>query len=216
MEPPVEFTYKGVTYKRNPDSKKWAGRVYYNAPRKSGRGFLHRDIYADIHGPIPKGMNIHHQDHNPFNNEPPNLVMMTASEHQRHHREHEGKFSEERLKIHRETTLVAAAEWHRSEEGRAWHRQHGKAMWENPKMGTFTCPECGVQHQGYFPTRGDVKNRYCSGKCRQRGDKRLGKYEKYMEEVVCPMCSSIFKRMRGRVTPKTCSSTCGAKMRWQR
>jgi rubredoxin len=215
MDHPVEIEYRGVVYKRNPESPEWPKRVYYQAPRKSGRSYLHRDIYADTTGVLPAGMHVHHRDHDPFNNDPLNLVVLTPSDHQKLHREHNGKFDEARMEIHRATTLKEAAKWHGSEEGLAWHRENGKKVWESREPdGVFTCPECGTEHQGYFANRGDSgESRYCSGACRQRGDKRLGKYEAYKEDAVCPMCGVSFKRWRGR--SKTCSRSCGAKLRWR-
>ncbi len=215
-EPPIEVQYKGVTYKRNPESPEWPKRVYYQAPRKSGRGYLHRDIYMDIHGLLTEGMHVHHVDHDPFNNDPSNLVALSASDHQKLHREHNGKFDEERMEIHRRTTLVAAAKWHGSEAGRAWHREHGKHTWENRQPdGKYTCPECGKEHEGFFANRGEpVAERYCSSACRQRGDLRNGKYEAYKEDAVCLFCGAAFKRWRGKGV-KTCSRSCGAKLRWR-
>jgi len=217
MEPPAEIEYRGVMYKRNPESSEWSKRVYYLAPRGSGRSYLHRDVYVDTYGAILEGHHIHHRDFDPFNNVPENLVALSPSEHQKLHRERNGKFDEERLAIHRATTLKAAAEWHGSEEGRAWHREHGKRTWEGRSPdGVFTCPECGTEHAGYFANRGEpTKERYCSSSCRQRGDRRQGKRENWGEEVSCAFCGNAFKRIPS-TQQETCSRSCGAKLRWQR
>lgn len=209
MEQPETVDYQGVTYKRKPDSDEWSKRVYYQAPRGSGRGYLHRDIYSDLHGSIPKGMQVHHADHDPFNNDPTNLVLLTPKEHRQ---EHARKFDEERMEIFRRTTLAAAAEWHGSEEGIAWHREHGKQTWANRTASSFTCPECGAAHEGHFPERSGPE-RYCSGRCRQRGDAKNGKYR---EEAICPICSEPFMRMRGKTGAATCSRPCGRKLMSQR
>lgn len=214
MEPPEQVEYDGVIYKRNPTSDDWPKRVYYQAPRKSGRGYLHRDIYADVHGKIPSRAHIHHIDENPFNNDPMNLLAMTPSEHQKLHRALNGKFDEERMEIHRRTTLAAAAEWHGSEAGLAWHREHGKRIWEDRKPdGVFICPECEAVHEGYFASRTSGQARYCSSACRQRGDRRSGKHKDWGEEVSCAICGGIFKRLR--VKQKTCSRKCGAALQWR-
>lgn len=209
MNPPVQVVYEGVTYKRNPGSDDWPKRVYYQAPRGSGRGYLHRDVFTDTHGPIPRGMHVHHKDHDPFNNDPSNLALMTPKEHRQ---EHARKFTEERLKIHRETTLAAAAKWHGSAEGIAWHQEHGRRTWENRKTTTFTCPECSTEHEGHFPERGG-ETRYCSSACRQRAEWRA---RKYWETATCVICSSAFEKSKGRKRQETCSRSCGAKLRWRR
>lgn len=45
----------------------------------------HRFIYETINGPIPKGYHVHHRDHDPINNDPSNLQLLTAREHALHH-----------------------------------------------------------------------------------------------------------------------------------
>jgi hypothetical protein len=154
-------------------------------------------------------MHVHHDDHDPFNNDPSNLVLMTPKEHRQ---EHARKFDEARMEIFRKTTLAAAAEWHASAEGIAWHREHGRRTWENRKTSTFTCPECGAKHEGHFPGRNSGK-RYCSSACRQRVERRE---RKYWETASCLICSADFGRPKGRGLPETCSRSCGAKLRWRR
>ena len=58
---------------------------WYN--KKSRRVFTHHVRYCEHHGldRVPPGMVVHHIDHNRSNNDPSNLVMMTASEHTRLH-----------------------------------------------------------------------------------------------------------------------------------
>ena len=46
---------------------------------------LHRVVYEDNYGPIPKGHHVHHKDHNRHNNCIENLELLTASEHLRYH-----------------------------------------------------------------------------------------------------------------------------------
>lgn len=51
--------------------------------------YLHRDVYRDHHGPIPDGYHVHHVDHDPDNNDPSNLAVISPSDHARHHGEHQ-------------------------------------------------------------------------------------------------------------------------------
>ena len=209
MNPPIQVVYKGVTYKRNPGSDDWPKRVYYRAPRGSGRSYLHRDVFADTYGAIPRGMHVHHKDHDPFNNNASNLALKTPKEHRQ---EHARKFDEARMEIFRRTTLAAAAQWHGSEQGIAWHRKQGRRSWENRETTTFMCPECNAEHEGHFPGR-ETARRYCSSACRQRADRRT---RKYWEAATCLICSIDFERPKGNGRPETCSRACGAKLRWQR
>lgn len=46
---------------------------------------LHRLIYEEVYGPIPKGYAIHHIDGDKTNNNPGNLMILTKSNHHRLH-----------------------------------------------------------------------------------------------------------------------------------
>src|SRR3954470_16664348 len=86
--------------------------------RKSRR--LHRAVWEHHHGPVPAGYHVHHVDEDRANNGPGNLALLPGSKHLSHHT------------IKREMWFgtkarAAAAEWHRSDEGRVWHREHAAA-----------------------------------------------------------------------------------------
>lgn len=61
------------------------GRKYYRDDHGLYRSYapnfsmLHRDIWEAENGPIPDGYRIRHQDHNPENNDPGNLIADTAT-----------------------------------------------------------------------------------------------------------------------------------------
>ena len=46
---------------------------------------LHRLIYEEVYGPIPKGYTIHHIDGDKTNNNPSNLMLLTKSNHHKLH-----------------------------------------------------------------------------------------------------------------------------------
>ena len=52
---------------------------------KDSAKYLHRVIWEENHGAIPKGMLIHHKDNNPENNDIDNLQLVTTQEHRRIH-----------------------------------------------------------------------------------------------------------------------------------
>lgn len=41
----------------------------------------HRVVWEEAHGPIPSGMQVHHKDHDRFNNRLDNLEVLTTEEH---------------------------------------------------------------------------------------------------------------------------------------
>ena len=48
-------------------------------------GSIHRKVWENANGKIPKGHHIHHIDGNPYNNELSNLMCLTAEEHSKLH-----------------------------------------------------------------------------------------------------------------------------------
>ena len=117
------IVYKGEKYHRYPKHKQRPQQVYYIAhtSRKLGPKRLHREIYKDNHGPIPRGMVVHHKDGNPLNNSINNLVLETLSDHQSHHAS-----EPKRVERARETIKIArisASKWHKSPTGLAWHKR---------------------------------------------------------------------------------------------
>lgn len=97
------------------DGNRWRLHAdgYY---RYSKRGLLHRAIYEKAHGPLADGLHVHHDDHNPLNNDPSNLVAKTPAEH-----------------------------WaeHHDERGAAWHSKGGHATWANAEYREYICKQCG-------------------------------------------------------------------------
>jgi len=59
-------------------------------------GLLHRYIYEQYNGPIPKGYIVHHDNGIKTDNAPKNLIMMTRGEHNKLH--HKGKLHTEEAK----------------------------------------------------------------------------------------------------------------------
>ncbi|MGH3579505.1 MAG: HNH endonuclease signature motif containing protein, partial [Mycobacterium sp.] len=82
--------WNGIPFYRYPDSPVTAHQRYYSPHigyRRKGVESLHREIWKAAHGPIPKGHEIHHTDHDWNNNEPANLVCLPGEDHRQHHRE---------------------------------------------------------------------------------------------------------------------------------
>lgn len=203
-EPPISVLFEGVVYKRNPDGKQRSHRVYYQAPRGSGRETLHRDIWrrANPGKTIPRGWHIHHKDEDPFNNDPSNLVLLSPKQHGEEHAEP----ASEQQRGHLERVRPLAAAWHSSPEGIAWHREHGHKSWEGREGVERECTECGETFLAMFESRG----RLCSRKCIARMHRREGRDKR---QATCPICGAEFAQNKYRPVPETCGQKCGAQLR---
>jgi hypothetical protein len=71
--PLVEFN--GKTYCYHPPTG------YYYSSDRTPKTLLHRDMWEHYHGPIPKGMDIHHKDRNRIHNVIENLEIIDHAEH---------------------------------------------------------------------------------------------------------------------------------------
>jgi hypothetical protein len=71
---PKSISYRGDKYTMH--------NGYY---RSADYKFLHKEIYKHSKGEIPKGMDVHHKDHNRGNNDPSNLVLIKEVDHLRGH-----------------------------------------------------------------------------------------------------------------------------------
>ena len=165
------MVYGDVTYSRDLESEN-KGAHYWRAPRGSGLPDLHRRIYEEHHGPIPKGHHVHHVDLDPTNNHPSNLVALTPSEHRKVHPGHDLQ-SPENLALLDSIRPLS----HESARQNGLYSRIGKKRWEGispeeraqivkdqwAKIETKTkpCEWCG---EDFTYKRRDA--RFCSSKCR--------------------------------------------------
>lgn len=133
---------------------------------KSGPSSLHRAKWEHYRGPIPEGFDIHHRDGDGTNNRLSNLEMVDRREHQREHSLEGHK--QGKLKPPTKLARERAAEWHRSEEGRQWHVQHGKRTWERREWHWCECQECGRLFRSPYPKRA----KFCHLNCKMTALRR--------------------------------------------
>lgn len=207
------IVYKGIKFRRYPNSPSWADRVYYvpNAShRKRGTGRLHQEIWKDANGPIPAGYEIHHKDHNPLNNALDNLELITVADHRAHH---DKGYTEEELRILRlrlEHARVSASNWHKSEEGREWHRELAHLANEARYLVTITCQQCGKSFEADNITVASGRGKYCSNACKTRA-----RYQSGVDNIqrACAFCGREFTA--NRYSPQRfCSRTCAIGLRF--
>lgn len=200
--PAVETVeYNGITFRRYPESDNPADREYFRPSGdqiRNGVEALHREIWKDANDvdEIPDGHLIHHSDGDTGNNASENLECVTPSEHVRRHPDM-GDLTDEEI----EKGVEAAKKWHKSDEGRKWHKQHWKeslgAVFENPK--TKDCEQCGDEFV-YFTTA-----RFCSNACKAKARRERGDDD---EQRICVICRNPFTVNKYKEQP-TCSRSCG-------
>lgn len=204
-----EITYRGIKFRRYPDSDNRTERVYFTpgtADRLNGVGRLHQEIYKDHYGPIPDGYHVHHIDDDPLNNSPENLAIVPDSEHVADHSRRWHATNPQESQAHMDHMQKLAAAWHRSDEGRAWHREHGKRTWENRPAVSKQCDSCGSTFVD--KTLGN-KARFCSNKCKTRWRRAVGLDR---VERICAICGSEFTTNKyGKA--RTCSRSCRYRLR---
>jgi hypothetical protein len=103
-------------------------------------------MWFDAYGEIPKGMQVHHKDHNAFNNSLDNFELVDRSEHARAHAKDRLKKDPEHLKKFHAKGIIAAAQWHGSPEGIEWHKAHSKRFeFGKFNFGNKNCEQCGKE-----------------------------------------------------------------------
>lgn len=168
------------------------------------RKYLHQYIWEKHFGEIPKGYEIHHIDGDTCNNLLNNLQMLDIKSHKRlHWNDYKKEWARKNIK---ENALPKAIEWHKSEDGKEWH----KANYEKNKdkfhqKQEFECQTCGEMFIG---TNNGV-NRFCSNNCKSSFRRKSG-----VDNITrtCSICNSEFVTNKySKAT--TCSRGCSAKLR---
>ena len=141
--------------------RKWPSDSYLSRGGKK----LHRDVWRNAFGEIPEKCHIHHKDNNPLNNTIENLECLPAKEHlqktmqERIARGHNQGFGDK--------AREKAADWHKSEEGRLWHKRNAERTknWTKWERTEKTCPICNKQFNG-IERKSGYSQKYCSVNCK--------------------------------------------------
>lgn len=138
----------------------WPNETYFARGGKK----LHRDVWSSAFGPIPDGHHIHHRDANPKNNALSNLECIEAREHFKLTWEQSSKREKRDFS---DLARERAAEWHRSEEGRLWHkrlaeRTQGWTKWRREQM---ACLWCSKLFEGIVRKSGN-QQKFCHPNCK--------------------------------------------------
>lgn len=206
--------YKSVLDRQYFDGKtftKYVGNDYYWWKVSSSQGkyvagqsvSMHRYVWEFHNGEIPDGYQIHHKDHNRANNTLSNLELVETVEHCRYHMRKRAEKDPNHWKPALERAREAAKEWHKSEEGRAWHREHAKKTAHRVETHgiKMTCTWCGKTYKGLAKAR---KKGFCSASC--QGMARNASGVDHIERN-CTICNNTF--MANKYSKrKTCSTEC--------
>jgi hypothetical protein len=182
------------------------GRYLQSREEINGERLLHRQVWVQHHGPIPKGHHIHHKDGDWQNNDISNLECVEKSEHHRQHmaeRWMDAAYREKTVK-ELEQAQEAAKAWHSTEEGLQFHSEIGRLSWKNRHPVKLKCEVCGTDYEA---KRTEVA-KYCSRACRMSVFYRAS----FTDTRKCEHCGKEFAASRHRTT-RFCSRTCSARSR---
>lgn len=189
METPKYIIYNGIKFCRDEKTGYYLNSTIHKR--------LHRYIWEQEVGDIPKGCQIHHIDGNKANNDISNLAIMTAAGHQRLHGQEQKR--KEACRENIKKAIQAAPAWHHSEAGRKWHSEHMQGF-KHPRL-IKTCEYCGEKYEG------TKQQRFCSNKCKAAWRRKSGKDD---VERVCEQCGKVFKTSKYDDI-KLCSLECAHK-----
>lgn len=194
------IVYKGYSYVRYPSAKQRSHRVYYKrSGYHQGEKYLHRTIWMDSFGEIPKGHEVHHKDENPLNNDIDNLECLTKKGHRE---KHELTIEQiEKSKIHLDKIRHLATDWHKTEEGKESTRRAAKISWDKREPIDVTCIQCSLVFKSRMLTN---KDKYCSRNCSAKY-RRANKLDHSIFK--CSICDSEFSSNKTNPS-KTCSMKC--------
>ena len=166
---------------------------------------MHIYVWEFYNGKVPKGCEIHHIDFDKSNNDISNLQLLTISEHRKLHSD---LLIDEQRASKRENfntnARPKAIEWHKSEDGRLWHKQQYEIT-KNAlhKIVEKQCIQCGKTFSG------EIKCKFCSNACKSAYRRTQG-----LNNVIriCVICGNEFATDKYKHSV-TCSRKCAAKYR---
>lgn len=155
---------------------------------------LHRKIWEDSNGKIPKGFQIHHKDGDRTNNNLENLECISHSQHVKLHWKTNGEYLTEKVR----ENIKKAGEWRKTEEGRKYYSIHAKDVWKNSPKHFRKCSVCEKEYECYERNI----SKYCSRTCKHEKAKIA-----YREIRQCVICKNEFEAFKHNRTA-TCSKEC--------
>lgn len=195
--------YDGIKFYR--DNKGYWLSSKCHGISKSKR--LHVYVWEKYNGAVPKGYHVHHIDHDTDNNDIENLQLIEKFKHLQYHaRLQDKKWLKQNLD---ENARPKAVEWHKSEEGREWHRKHYEEM--KDKLYTtvhIKCAECGKETEAGISGAG---NKFCSNKCKTMHRRKSG-IDNILQK--CEICGKEYNTNKYNPA-RYCSKECRVRGRYE-
>lgn len=194
--------FNGITF--IPDDK-----GYYRA-KTDFKLYMHRYVWEFYNTKIPEHYEVHHKDFDRSNNDISNLQLLSEIEHKKLHGTLLTEEQRNRKRINlNENARPKAIEWHKSEEGRAWHKEQ---ITKQHQLGVFKheliCTNCGKSYVGEIKS----KNTFCSNACKSAYRRKTGKD---LDKRICEICGNTFLANKYKPTV-TCSRSCACKLSHRR
>lgn len=201
--------YNGKIYRRYPDSSNLSDARYFKRSyaNKKSPIYLHRQVWKDAYGEIPKGYHIHHVDGDTSNNKISNLVCVKVSFHAKTHYDSDVQ-RKEKNKIHLDNIRHLTKKWHASEEGK---RQHAEAAAQAYKNFVSIEKICEFCKEKFFPKKNGNQDKFCSAKCKS-AFRRISGVDDIQKQ--CPVCKQNFISNKYNKNV-CCSRTCAQNNRWR-
>lgn len=155
---PTKQFFNGKNYWKDKSSG-----YYRNAQVKPHS--LHRQVWIYHNGEIPKGLVIDHINRDKDDNQIDNLRLVTPSVNNINVSEE----VRQKRKKHMQTIIEKAKDWHKSKEGREWHRKHGVEAYQKRKPIKKICAHCG---KVYYTTQYSERVRFCGKNCTMKARRR--------------------------------------------
>ena len=208
-----EIVFNGITFRRYPDAPGLSDQRYYTPNCKhvkDGVGKLHQAIWKHYNGNIPKGHHIHHKDGNYLNNSIDNLECVQLNDHLRSHalKQSEDPDALKRKQEHCDRIRPLTKKWHASEEGKKWHSENCKRLWELKTPVKKKCEQCGQEFDSYTNRDSD---KFCSNNCKSAWRRASGVDN---ETRTCIICGKSYRANKYSKSA-TCSRGCTATYRVQ-
>ena len=192
--------YNGYRFTRDEKTGYYLSSVRIDGKRRR----LHVYVFMNETGyASSKRFHVHHIDGDKGNNEITNLALVEGHTHVQHHALKYMETHADEVREHVEKIRPLTKEWHGSEAGREWHKEHWKRMKDSLYvMRDYKCEYCGKSFQS---TRAGAK--FCCN-----AHKTAYRYHNKVdnEERVCIVCGKRFS-VNKYLKKKTCSIECRSK-----